>query len=71
MTHWGGGEWAFDDECDCPYCSDWRDMHCPKCGSAWAWDGETEESRLCGSCQADRAELYLDDFPGHSGGFPF
>jgi hypothetical protein len=46
-----GGEWEFDTMCDCPQCSDWRDMHCPKCGTEWAWDGRTEQSRVCGECR--------------------
>ena len=24
--------------------------HCPKCGMAWSWDGETEQSRICPPC---------------------
>lgn len=73
MIPWLGGYWEYDTECDCPLCSDWRDTHCPKCGDLWPWDGETEASRVCGSCQADAAELYIGENykPGHSSDFPF
>ena len=71
--HWSGGEWAFDDECDCPYCETWRDNHCPKCKNLWAWDGDSEQSRVCASCRADEADLYTDEGykPGHSSDLAF
>jgi hypothetical protein len=24
VQHWSGGEWKYDEECDCPRCSDYR-----------------------------------------------
>lgn len=39
------------DECDCRECNDWRDNHCPRCGEEWAWNGRSEESRLCAECR--------------------
>jgi len=49
--YWVGGEWEYDESCDCRTCNDWRDNHCPSCGREWAWNGKTEESRNCAECR--------------------
>ena len=40
-------------------CDFYADTHCPRCGDEWVWDGDTEASRVCGSCRADEAEARL------------
>lgn len=41
-----------------PEYADEDNEHCPRCGALWAWDGDTEASRVCGACRSEDAMRY-------------
>lgn len=73
IQHWSGGEFEYDEDCDCPRCEDWRDAHCGRCGEPHVWHGRDEADRVCPSCRSQDADQHLDANykPGHSSDFPF
>lgn len=56
-----GGEWEYDEACDCPRCSDFRDAHCINCGEPHVWHGRDEADRNCPSCRTRAGEWDHED----------
>ncbi len=46
-----GGEWTYDEDCDCPLCTDYRDSHCPKCGAEHVAKMRVPGDEVCFPCR--------------------
>lgn len=44
-----------------PLCDACDETHCRRCADSFAWDGDSEESRVCPSCRSGDADALLED----------
>ena len=49
--HIYGAEYEYDEDCDCPRCTDWRESHCPKCGEVYVSKMRTPADTVCFECR--------------------